>query len=239
MSVAGAGTRARGLPQGLPDDLAAASLLLARRLDAGGTLWCACPAWPHHAQHVAVEFVHPVIVGKRAFPAVALPPHDLTATARANARPGDVLVMIAPADDETARDLARRAPAWGVASLWVGAGSRPAAGAADHVLWLPDDDNAAHDGRLILLYHLLWELTHVCLEHAGVLAPAGDRNGPVCLTCSDEGRLAEVIEACDGRARIRTAEGLELVDLALVGPVLPHDLLVVHAGMAITRLEAP
>ena len=23
----------------------------------------------------------------------------------------------------------------------------------------------SHDGRLVLLYHVLWELTHVCFEH--------------------------------------------------------------------------
>ncbi|HWH30837.1 MAG TPA: hypothetical protein VNU26_18090, partial [Mycobacteriales bacterium] len=63
--IALAGPDAVGdLPAGLADDVAGAALLLARRLHAGGTLWCASPAWPHHAQHVAVEFIHPVIVGK-------------------------------------------------------------------------------------------------------------------------------------------------------------------------------
>ena len=226
------------LPDGLGEDLAAAALSLARRISPGGALWCASPAWPHHAQHVAVEFVHPVIVGKRAVPAVALPSHELTTTARAHARPGDVLVVIGSADERAARDLLRRAPAWGLLTLWVGAGTRPPAGAADHVLWLPDDERAAHDGRFILLYHLLWELTHVCLEHAGVLEPPADCDGPVCVTCSDEGRLAEVVRADGATARVRTGNGVEDVDLSLVGDVAPDDLLVVHAGMAITRLES-
>ena len=26
-------------------------------------------------------------------------------------------------------------------------------------------------GRFVLLYHLLWELTHVCFEHPGLLKP--------------------------------------------------------------------
>ena len=227
----------RALPAGLADDLAAAALLLARRLHAGGTLWCASPAWPHHAQHVAVEFVHPVVVGKPALAAVALPPHGLTATARANARAGDVLVVVGAADDPDVADLVRRCPAWGVATLWVGAGARPDAGAADHVLWLPEDDDAAHDGRFILLYHLLWELAHVCLEHGGVLDPPEACEGPVCITCADEGRLAEVVTASGTTARARTATGVEEVDLSLVGEAVPHDLLVVHAGMAITRLD--
>lgn len=228
-----------GLPDGLGEDLAAASLVLARRLHAGATLWCASPAWPHHAQHVAVEFVHPVVVGKRALPAVALSSADLVPTARANARPGDVLLVVGDADDHRVRDLVRRAGAWGVMVLWIGQAARPAAGAADHVLWLPEDRLAAHDGRFILLYHLLWELSQVCLEHEGLLAPEPECTGPVCITCSDEGRLAEVAHTSGSTARVRTADGDEDVDLALVGPAEPGDLLVVHAGMAITRLDAP
>ena len=227
-----------GLPAGLAEDLAAASLALARRLHAGGTLWCASPSWPHHAQHVAVEFVHPVVVGKPALAAVALPSHDLVATARANVRSGDVVLVIAPARDRLARELARRAAVWGATTVWIGAGARPDAGAADHVLWLPEDERAEHDGRFILLYHLLWELAHVCLEHGAALQPAPACDGPVCITCSDEGRLAEVLRASGSTALVRTPEGEEEVDLSLVGAAEPADLLVVHAGMAITRLQA-
>jgi hydrogenase maturation factor len=227
------------LPEGLADDLAVASLALARRLHAGGTLWCAAPRWPHHAQHVAVEFVHPVIVGKPALAAVALPSHDLVGTARANVRAGDVLLVVASADDPAALEVVRRAPVWGAMVLWIGAGARPAAGSADHVLWLVDDENAQHDGRFILMYHLLWELAHVCLEHGGVLDAEPPCDGPVCITCSDEGRLAEVVQASGATARVRTPDGEEDVDVSLVGQAQQHDLLVVHAGMAITRLAAP
>jgi hypothetical protein len=226
-----------GLAAGLGDDLAVASRTLARRLAAGGTLWCASPTSPHHAQHVAVEFVHPVVVGKPALAAVALPPHDPTTVARANARPGDVLVAVGPADCTCVLDLVRRAPAWGMTSLWIGAGERPNAGVADHVLWLPDEA-AAHDGGFILIYHLLWELAHVWLEHPGLLRPDPACDGPVCITCSDEGRLAEVVEVRGASAVVRAGQAPEQADLSLVGPVAVHDLLVVHAGMAITRLDA-
>lgn len=227
-----------GLPLSLAEDLSTAALALARRLHAGGTLWCAAPSWPHHAQHVAVEFVHPVIVGKPALAAVALPPHDVVAAARANMRAGDVLLVIGTAQDAVAAELVRRAAVWGATTLWIGAGPRPQPGAADHVLWLPDDEMAAHDGRFILLYHLLWELAHVCLEHGGLLAPGAPCDGPVCITCSDEGRPGEVVSAAGSTARVRTADGIEDVDLSLVGPVAPNDLLLVHAGMAITVLGA-
>jgi hypothetical protein len=64
---------ASGLPGEVSDAdrLASAAFELAKRFARGATLWCAAPEWPWHAQHVAVEFVHPVIVGKRALPAVA------------------------------------------------------------------------------------------------------------------------------------------------------------------------
>ena len=60
-------------------------LALARRFAAGATMWCLAPAWPEHARHVAVEFVHPVIVGKRALPAVSVVDPDPVAALRATA----------------------------------------------------------------------------------------------------------------------------------------------------------
>jgi len=70
----------------------------------------------------------------------------------------------------------------------------------------------------------------VCLEHGWVLAAGGECDGPVCVTCSDEGRLAEVAAVSGTTARVRTADGDEDVDLSLIGSVARHDLLVVHAG---------
>ena len=53
---------------------------------------------------------------------------------------------------------------------------------------------------MVLVYHVLWELTHVCFEHAGLLTPdAEECDDDVCITCSDEGRLAEVIAAAGDR----------------------------------------
>jgi hypothetical protein len=231
------------LDAGLAEDLATASLALARGFGAGGTLWCVAPRWEPHAHHIAVEFVHPAIVGKRALPAVALTGDDVVAQARVAARAGDLLVAVAAADDPGAADLMRRAPAWGLRTVWIGSGPRPPQGAADHVLWIDDDDPLTPaTGRFVLMYHLLWELTHVCFEHPGLLTEtAGDCTDDVCITCSDEGRLGEVVRppAGDfGPATVRTASGLEEVDVSLIAPVAPGDLLLVHAGAALTRLDA-
>ena len=59
----------------------------------------------------------------------------------------------------------------------------------------------------------------------------------VCITCSDEGRPAEVLTtAPDGTASVRTAEGKEDVVTVLAGALVPGDLVLVHAGMVISKL---
>jgi hypothetical protein len=228
--------------ESLSADLAAAALDLARRFHDGATLWVISPQWEPHAHHVAVEFVHPVIVGKRALPSVALVDPDPVAQARVASSPGDLLLAVASADEPAVVDAMRRAPAWGVLTLWIGSGPRPPAGAANHVLWIDSDDPMVPaTGRFVLMYHLLWELTHVCFEHPGLLKPGGqDCTDESCITCGDEGRLGEIVlEPADvaGQALVRTAKGEEWVDTTILGDVRINDLVLVHAGAAITGLE--
>ncbi|SBS77850.1 Hydrogenase expression/formation protein (HUPF/HYPC) [uncultured Mycobacterium sp.] len=228
----------RGLGAELAADLAATALALARRFSAGATMWSLAPAWQPHAQHIAVEFVHPVIVGKRALPAVALTGPELVDVVRVSVRPGDIVIAVADANDREVRSVMRRSPAWGAMTIWIGSGERPMAGAADHVLWLDDPDpSAPATGSFVLLYHLLWELTHVCFEHPGLLKPS-ECTEEVCITCSDEGRLGELLAAsAQGSAQVRTATGVETVSTMLVDPVTAGELVLVHAGMAISKVD--
>ncbi|MBY0442600.1 MAG: hydrogenase assembly protein HupF [Mycobacteriaceae bacterium] len=224
-------------------DLATAALDLARRFRHGATLWVLAPQWEPHAHHVAVEFVHPVVVGKRALPAVALVGPDLVAQARLACRRGDVLMAVAAADESAVVDTMRRAPAWGALTLWVGTGPRPVPGAANHVLWIDSlDPMVPANGSFMLLYHLLWELTQVCFEHPGLLTDRGDDGaGASCVTCGDEGRLAEIVLVPDGPmglALIRSADGEEWVDVSMLDQVAVNDLILVHAGAAIASLDA-
>ena len=224
---------------GLADDLAAAALSLARLFAAGATMWCTSPRWPAHGRHVAVEFVHPVIVGKRALPAVNIDCGDVIGAARLLARPGDVILAISAADDDVVGSLLRRSQAWGLTSFWLGAGRRPPTGTADQVIWLDGDDAdvAARSGDVVMLYHLLWELTHVVFEHPGLLDAERVCTDDVCITCSDEGRLAEVAVVHEGSSAEVLAAGLrETVDISLVDQVRPGDLVLVHAGVALTVL---
>lgn len=227
----------------LCQDLAAAALAMARRFSGGATLWVAAPAWPSHAHHVAVEFVHPVIVGTPALPAFVLADTDRTAQARVLTQAGDLLLVVADADDAVALNLMTRAPAWGLTTVWIGSGPRPAPGAADHVLWLDTTDASAPlAGGYVRMYHLLWELTHVCFEHPGLLAPKPPAAADACITCSDEGRLGEVVRSPTdpgAPAVVRAGLGTEFVDMTLIGAVAVGDLVLVHAGFALTRVGTP
>ncbi len=259
---AAAGELADGVPaaelaDGVPAaELAAAALALARAYAAGATLWCVAPPWPSHGRHVAVEFVHPVVVGAKALPAVHVEAEHAADTLRLLAAPGDVLLVVGPGDDARAADLLRRAEAWGLLRIALGAGRRPAHGGAEHVVWLEGADPAlaARSGEVVLAYHLLWELTQVVFEHPGLLrnlpappcaappgtdASAGEvtAGGTVCITCSDEGRVAEVRTVLDGSSAEVLASGrVERVDVTLVEPVAPGDLVLCHAGVAISLI---
>ena len=101
---------------GPAEDLSSAALSLARRFAGGATMWCVAPQWPAHARHVAVEFVHPVIVGKRALPAVSLDGAGAGEAVRLLGRPGDILLVVGTATDPVASDLMARADAWGLTS---------------------------------------------------------------------------------------------------------------------------
>ncbi|MGH9089662.1 MAG: HypC/HybG/HupF family hydrogenase formation chaperone [Acidimicrobiales bacterium] len=229
-----------------PEALAVASMALARRCADGATIWCWSPRWPQHAEHVAVEFVHPVIVGTRALPAEVVDGPEPLQVLRTVVRAGDVLVLVGEASTTELGDVSRRAPAWGVETIWIGCGPPPPAGAADHLVWLDAVSGpaaaAAFDGRLVLSYHVLWELTHVCFEHPGLLAESADDDACAtdvhghCVTCADEGILGEVAAVVGSAAVVRTPAGLVDIDATLVEPVESGDLVLVHAGVAISRL---
>src|SRR5579884_787451 len=227
----------RGFGAVLTADLAATAFTLAKRFAAGATMWSIAPGWEPHALHIAVEFIHPVIVGKRALPAVAITGPDVVDVVRVSVRPGDIVVAISGAHDAQVRSVMRRCPAWGATTVWIGSGERPKPGMADHVLWLDDPDpRVPATGGFVLFYHLLWELTHVCFEHPGLLRQEGADD--VCVTCSDEGRLGEVLApSTEGLAEVRTAKGIETIATTLVDPVAVGDLVLVHAGTAISRVR--
>jgi D-sedoheptulose 7-phosphate isomerase len=117
------------------------------------------------ARHVAVEFVHPVIVGKRALPALALTPDA--------GSPSDQVDLIAEPED-IAMAFGGEADA-GVRSALAAARERgclTVAFAPSGAEWELDPGTADPFVRQELaetMYHVLWELVHVFFEHRGLL----------------------------------------------------------------------
>ncbi len=111
------------------------------------------------AQHVSVEFVHPVIVGKRALPAL-----DLSALMRpwldAVLRAEDIVMGFGPPEGDP--------------EVWAALDSAHASGAMTFALPGPRGSYALrtsmrdlfiHQEQVEVFYHTLWETVHVFLEH--------------------------------------------------------------------------
>jgi len=63
-----------------------------------------------------------------------------------------------------------------------------------------------------------------------------------CITCGDDGLPMTVVRVDPGRGLALCADGdgtRSTVEIALVAPVAPGDVLLVHAGTALARLAAP
>lgn len=119
------------------------------------------------AQHVSVEFVHPVIVGKRALPAL-----DLSALAVGGletlVRPEDIVMGFGPPGGEPiiacALESARR----------IGAMTFALPGTdGDYAIDCFSADPFLHQEMIEILYHTLWETVHVFLEHRELASEAG------------------------------------------------------------------
>lgn len=162
---------------------------MARRFHRGGRLLvfgngtCATDA-----QHVSVEFVHPILVGKRALPAIALPNDVASVLGLAQAgsldevfsrqlealgRAEDIAMGISP--DGRCRNVIRgleRGKAMGMLTLALAGGDGGDLGKAacvDHGFVVEAPDPLTVQEVHETLYHVLWELVHVFFEHKGLL----------------------------------------------------------------------
>ena len=141
---------------------------MAERFARGGRLVAlgATPAARSDARHVAVEFVHPVIVGKRALPAIGLAAEggDLPGQLALTARPDDIVIGFGVGEDggETARALADARDRGCLTIAFAPAG-------AEWEFEPPSADPQIRQELVETLYHVLWELVHVFFEHRGLL----------------------------------------------------------------------
>ncbi len=214
---------------GQADALTQACRAMADRFRAGGRLLVAGSGLSEaDARHVAVEFVHPVIVGKRALPALAVA--DLAAL-RVLARADDIVMTITTeASDPVASNAMHVGAESGALTVALLGGPGVAAGEAKYLVRAPAPDRCIARELQVTAYHILWELVHVFLE-GSARVDAGNRSA--CPACADEAITAMVVEMLpDAMARVETPGGHEEISVALVD-VEVGDRVLVHAAEAI------
>lgn len=144
---------------------------MAERFARGGRLvaFGRSPAARSDVRHIAVEFVHPVIVGKRALPAIGLAGEGgpLMRQVDLVAEPDDIAIAFGTAGDgggsaTAALALARER---GCLTVCFEHGTN-----AEWELVPASDDASVRQEVVETAYHVLWELVHVFFEHRGLLA---------------------------------------------------------------------
>ena len=170
------------------EHIAEACWAMARRFHQGGRLLAfGNGAWATDAQHVSVEFVHPVIVGKRALPALALTNDSATLSGlmaggdrdmpfvrqlKVLARPQDIAMGFSPDGSCTnvvaALKVARQ---MGLLTLGLtgGDGGLLKRTELDFCFIVQTNDPLVIQETHETLYHILWELVHIFFEHEGLL----------------------------------------------------------------------
>lgn len=111
------------------------------------------------AQHVSVEFVHPVIVGKRALPAL-----DLSILfgpwLRTILRPEDIVMGFGPPEGDSAVWAALQEAHTHDAMTFALPGME-----GSYAVQAATEDPFMHQEMIEILYHTLWETVHVFFEH--------------------------------------------------------------------------
>ncbi len=174
------------------DAILAASLQMAKAFHRGGKLLvCGNGGSATDAQHIAVEFMRPITVGRKALPAICLSNDMAMVTAVANdvsfadifsrqviaiGREGDILLGISTSGNSEnvlrAFETARRMKLATVGYAGGDGGKMAAmhaAGALDFCLTVPTPSIHRIQESHVALYHTTWDIVHTFLEHRSVV----------------------------------------------------------------------
>lgn len=152
------------------EGISRACLEMAGRFEQGGRLLVFGEgAQSSDAEHVAVEFVHPVLVGKRALPAIALTgdPATLVRRLEALAQSSDIAMAICVDGDsrEMHASLAFARSAGLMTIVLTGTRGRSnLEQTADHVFVVDAVDPLVIQETHETCYHVLWELVHLFFD---------------------------------------------------------------------------
>jgi len=174
------------------ETILAASLLLAKAFHRGRKLLvCGNGGSATDAQHVAVEFMHPITVGRKALPAVCLTNDMAMVTAVANdvgfddvftrqiialGQEGDVLLGISTSGNSGnlthAFATARRMKLSTIGFAGGDGGKMDemrAAGLLDFCLTVPTSSIHRIQETHVALYHIMWDMVHTFLQHKSLV----------------------------------------------------------------------
>jgi len=156
------------------------------------------------AQHVSVEFVHPVIVGKRALPALDLS-MAFAAWVDTLLAPEDMVMGFGPpeGDFEIQAALGRAQSRNAMTFALPGSvGSYAVAPATDHPF--------IHQEVIEMLYHTLWETVHVFFEHRELGHDVGDSAFLYPFLGQEKQSTAEVVDQVAESIRMKVSDDAHL-----------------------------
>lgn len=174
------------------DAILEASLAMARSFQRGGKLLvCGNGGSATDAQHIAVEFMHPITVGRKALPAVCLANDMAMVTAVSNdvgfadvfsrqiialGREGDILLAISTSGNSDnlmhAFETARRMKLITIGYAGGDGGKMAELHAArrlDYCLTVPTSSIHRIQESHVALYHTMWDMVHTYLEHRSMV----------------------------------------------------------------------
>ncbi len=174
------------------DDILAASRALARSFHCGHKLLvCGNGGSATDAQHVAVEFMHPIIVGRKALPAICLNNDMAMVTAVANdvsfsavfvrqiialGNQGDALIAISTSGNSDnllhAFQTARKMRLTTIGFAGNDGGHMKEAcerGLIDFCFTVPTSSIHRIQESHVALYHIMWDMVHTFLQHPALL----------------------------------------------------------------------
>jgi len=156
------------------------------------------------AQHVSVEFVHPIIVGKRALPAL-----DLSLLFRpwmdAILQPEDIVMGFGPPEgDSEISDALAAAHQRGAMTFEL-----PGHGGS-YTFQPPTQNPFVHQELMELLYHTLWETVHVFFEHRELGYDVGDSGFLYPFLGEAKQHTGDIVEEAAGSIRLKAREDARL-----------------------------